>query len=313
MTMPAFPPEEIEKVRQEIVAGQERRDEDTQQVAEKELFAHLYPEGHPLHSPRLGTAETIAAITRDDLVAFHSRYWRPENTTLAIVGDVDADAVAALIEEAFGAWPNGGEPARPQLPQVAPPSAHETVNITIPNKTQVDIALGFPGISRRDPDYYQADLMNYVLGRAFMSRLNMHIREELGLAYYVYSFYYAYWGPGPWVLYMGVNPANAEKAMSAAVEELNRIQQEPPTEAELQLWKDYVKGTVARRMETYAGIAQELVLDRFYDLGVYHAYQYPGILAGITADEVNQAAKATLHPDGYVAIVAGPVAEQPAE
>ncbi len=306
---PAFPPEEIERVRSEILAAQERRDEDTQQVAEKELLANLYPIGHPLHTPRLGTAESVAAITRDDLVQFHSNYYRPENSFLAIVGDVEPAKVAELIGQVFGGWERKSEPARPVMPQVPAPEKPTVIRIEVPNKTQVDIALGFPGISRRDPHYYEADLMNYVLGRSFMSRLNMRIREELGLAYYVYSIYLGYWGPGPWILQMGVNPTNADKAISTAVEELQKIQQEAPSNEEVQLWKDYVKGTVARRMETYGGIAQELVLAAFYDLGLYHAYQYPGLLAAITPEQVHQAAQQFLHPEGYVAVVAGPVNE----
>jgi len=306
---PSFPADEIERVRGEILAAQQRRDEDTMQVAEKELLSHLYPPGHPLHTPRLGTAETVKSITRDDLTEFHSRYYRPENMLLAIVGDIDPEKVTDLVETTFGPWQRAGEPAKAEIPQVPVPDKPQTVDVPVPNKTQVDIALGFPGISRRDPNYYQADLMNYLLGASFMSRLNMHIREELGLAYYVFSSYRAYWGPGPWVLQMGVNPANADKALATALEEIKRIQQEPPSEAELQLWKDYVKGTVARRMETYGGIAQELIQASFYDLGLYHAYQYPGILANITKDQVNEAAKGFLHPDGYIAVLAGPVGE----
>ena len=306
---PAFPADEVERVRAEVLAAQQRRDEDTLQIAEKELLSHLYPPGHPLHSPRLGTAETVASITREDLVKFHSRYYRPENSYLAIVGDIDPAKAAELIEKVFGGWQRAGEPTRPEIPQVPVPEGPQTVAVPVPSKTQTDIVVGFPGISRRDPQYYQADLMNYVLGQSFMSRLNMRIREELGLAYDVGSYFLAYWGPGPWVLQMGVAPENADKAIAAALEELKRIQQEPPSEAELQLWKDYVKGTVARRMETYGGIAQELTLASFYDLGLYHAYRYPGILAQITAGEVNAAARELLHPEGYVAVLAGPVGE----
>jgi zinc protease len=312
LVMPAFPEDELENVRSEVIAAQQRRDEDTYEVAEKELFAQLHPEGHPFHYPRLGTAETVASITRDDLAAFHARYYRPENTFLAIVGDIEPEEAADIVRRAFGEWQRRGEPAEPELTPVSVPAQPVTHLVPVPNKTQADIALGFPGISRRDPDYYQADLMNYVLGRGFISRLNMQIREELGLAYYVYSYYYAYWGPGPWVLHMGVNPENADKALQAALQELRRIQQEEPSAEELQLWKDYVKGTVARRMETYAGIARELVLAAFYDLGLYHAYEYPGVLGAITADEVHSAAQEFLHPDGYVAVIAGPVGESPA-
>jgi zinc protease len=312
LMLPAFPPEEVEKVRSEIIAAQQRRDEDTYQLAEMELLAHLYPSGHPLHHPSLGNRETVSGITRDDLVAFHGKWYRPENVILAIVGDIQPAQVAELVSNAFGSWPQVGEPARPQLPPVPVPTKPETVRVPVPNKTQVDIALGFPGLSRRDPDFYKADLMDYLLGRGFMSRLNMRIRDELGLAYYVMSAYYAYWGPGPWALHMGVNPANADKAVAAAVEEVTRIQKETPADEEVKLWKDYVTGTVARQMETFSGIGQTLVLSAFYDLGLYFPYEYPGILRAITPEQVEDAARKYLHPDGYVAVLAGPVAGAPA-
>ncbi len=304
---PSFPPEEIEKVRSELIAAQERRDEDTYQVAEKELFARLFPKGHPLHHPSLGDRETISNITRDDLVAFHQRYYRPENTILAIVGDLQPEKAEKLVEEIFGPWRRGGEPARPDLPQVPVPEKPEVVRVPVANKTQVDIALGFPGIARSDPAYYQADLMNYLMGRGFMSRLNMRIREDMGLAYYVYSYYYAFYGPGPWVLHMAVRPEHVGEAVKAAVEEMERIQKEPPSEEELALWKDYVQGTVARQMETFSGIARSLVVSEFYDLGLYFPYQYPKILRKITPAQVTEAAQKFLHPAGYIAAAAGPM------
>jgi zinc protease len=310
LMFPSFPPEEIEKVRSLLIAAQQRRDEDTFQVAERELLRRLYPRGHPLHYSDLGTRETIEGISRDNLADFHALYYRPENTILAIVGDIDPAGVAGLVERAFGGWVRLGEPVRPSLPQVPVPERAAVVRVRVPNKTQTDIAIGFPGLSRRDPDYYQADLMNYLLGRGgFMSRLNLSIREKLGLAYYVWSNYFAYWGPGPWVLHMGVNPANVDKAIDAAVEEIKRIQAEAPSKEEVDLWKDYVEGTVARQMETFGGIAQNLLLASFYELGAYFPYQYPRILRAITPAQVLEAARKRLHPEGYVAVIAGPVGE----
>ncbi len=225
------------------------------------------------------------------------------------------DETEKLVEQTFGSWERKGEPARPDLPQVPLPTKPETILIAIPNKTQTDVALGFPGISRRDPDYYAADLMNYVLGRGFVSRLNLRIREEMGAAYYVSSSFYAYWGPGPWALHMGVNPSKVNAAVAAALDEMKKMQAAPPTAEELQLWRDYVEGTVARQMETYSGIAQNLVLASFYDLGLDFPYRYPEILKGITAEQVQDAAKKYLHPEAYVSAIAGPVeeAEKPAK
>jgi zinc protease len=307
LMVPSFPEEEIEKVRSELIAAQLRRDEDTRTVADKVFFERLYPEGHPLHAPLLGTKESVDSITRDDLAAFHARYYRPENTILAVVGDVDASEVAEMVEQAFAAWERRGEPVFPEMFAVPAPAEPTTVPVLVPNKTQLDILIGFPGISRRDAAYYQADLMNYLLGRGFMSRLNMRIRDDLGLAYYVWSGFYAYWGAGPWLLHMGVNPANREKAVAAAIEELEALQAEAPSEEELTLWKDYVEGTVARQMETFSGIGQNLVIAAFYDLGLYFPYQYPKLLRSITPEQVQEAAKQFLHPEGYLAVIAGPV------
>jgi len=314
LMLPSFSPDEIEKVRSLMISAQQRRDEDTAEVAEKELFSRLYPVGHPLHDNDLGTKESVGSITRDDLVAFHQKYYRPENTILAIVGDFDPDEAAALVEKSCGEWKRVGEPVRPELPQVPAPSKPEVARIPIPNKTQVDIAIGSPGISRRDPDYYQADLMNYLLGRhPLMSRLGMDIREKMGLAYDVRSDYFAYWGPGPWVLHMAVSPVNADKALAAAIAEVKKMQAAAPSEEEINLWKDYVQGTVARQMETFGGIAQNLVLSAFYDLGLYFPYEYPRILRAITADQVQNAAKQHLSPDNYIAVIVGPVEEKAKE
>jgi zinc protease len=306
LMLPSFPAEEIAKVRSDIISAQERRDEDTYQVAEKQLFARLFPEDHPLHHPMLGDKETVGKITREDLIAFHQRWYRPENTILAVVGDIKPEEVEKLVARVFGPWERAGDPARPDLPQAPVPEKAEVVRVPVPNKTQVDVALGFPGIGRRDPAYYQADLMNYLMGRGFMSRLNIRIREDLGLAYYVFSYFYAFYGPGPWVLHMGVSPENVDKAVAAAVEEMQRLQKEPPSEEQVTLWKDYVEGTVARQMETFSGIGQSLVLSAFYDLGLYFPYQYPKILRDITPAQTQEAAQRFLHPEGYVAVVAGP-------
>jgi zinc protease len=308
LMQPSFPPEEITKVRQQMLAAQDQRDEDTFQVATRTLFQRLYPADHPLHFDSLGTKATVNSITREDLMAFHNKFYRPENTILAIVGDVDPAEAVQWAERAFGDWKKIGDSVRPNLPQVAEPAANSIVRVEIPNKTQSDIAIGFPGISRRDAGYYQADLMNYILGGGFTSRLNMRIREQLGLAYYVTSDFYAFWGPGPWILNMGVNPVNADRALNAALDEMRNMQAKPPTEDELNLWKNYVQGTVARQMETFAGISQNLVSASFYDLGLYFPYEYPKILRAITAEQVQEAAKHYLHPENAITVIAGPTA-----
>jgi zinc protease len=177
----------------------------------------------------------------------------------------------------------------------------------LPGKTQSDIAIGLPGVSRLSPDHYAAELLNYVLGGGgFSSRLTTRIRDEQGLAYYVYSYFAAYRGAGPWMLRMGVNPARVEQAVTSAFAELGRINQQPPGDRELQLWKDYVTGTLALSLETNAGIAASLSDAEFYGLGLDYPWRYPELIRKLTPADVAAAGRKYITPDRAITIIAGP-------
>jgi zinc protease len=175
------------------------------------------------------------------------------------------------------------------------------------NKAQADIAYGFPAILRSDPAFYAYWLMNNILGEySIGGRLGDSIRERQGMAYYVYSALDANIVPGPLLIRAGVNPANVERALASIDEEVTRMATEGPTDQELVESRQYLIGSLPRRLETNVGIANFLQMVEFFGLGMDFDVRLPGLLASVTRDDVHAAARALLDPQRAAVVVAGP-------
>jgi zinc protease len=303
---PAFPAGQIEIRRLETLTRLAQDAENTGAVAGARFFERLYGEGHPYaHSPR-GTQASIEGLTRDDLVAFHRARVRPDCLTAAIVGDVDetraCDALAAAIE---GWDTNGARPTR-SLPAPAPPAARDRSTIDVPGKAQSDIAYGFLGPGRLDPDYYAYWVMNTVLGQYGMGgRLGENIRERQGMAYYAYSSYDAHRIPGPLLIRAGVDPANVERTITAIDDEVGRIASGGVTREERDDAVRFLIGSIPRLLETNAGVAQFLITIEQFGLGEDFERRLPALLSAVTVEQASAAA-AGLDPARAVLAVAGP-------
>ena len=180
--MPAFPVAETEKLRGDILTAIREDADDTGQISTGLLRASIYPPEHPYAWRLLGTEETIQQITRDHLAAFHETHFGPGGAVVVVVGAVDVDSVTEAVTEAFADWtaatgaqgPDGGglPAALPNIADVEPPAGVERCAKTMANKAQADVALGHPGLRRRDDDYYPAAVMNMILGRFAAARIH---------------------------------------------------------------------------------------------------------------------------------------------
>ena len=302
---PSFPDAQVAKVRERIVNSISEELDDTDQAAERALYATIYPADHPMHHLPLGELDDVKAVTRDDLIAFHRRHYRPDMVILAVVGDITPDRAAALVEEHFGGWLALGPQPTYILPTLPQPGRAIRKAVYMPGRSQVDVAIGFPGVRRTDPAYHACLLLNKILGGGDTARLYRQIREKRGLAYEVYSQFRASHAAGPWVLRMGTNPKNADRAITVALDQLRLIRKEGPSKDEMQMWKSNMSGRVALDLETNAGIARNLVDAEFYDLGLDYSYRLPKIIAGLTTKQVLAAAKQYLQPDQAVVVTAG--------
>ncbi|HLH75065.1 MAG TPA: pitrilysin family protein, partial [Chloroflexota bacterium] len=204
---PIFPPEEIEKLRGEVLALLHEERNDTGAVAGRHFRELAYPADHPYHHWSLGNEASVASFSRDDLANFHRRYVQPSRMNVAYSGAIAFDEFVDKITKAFNGWTSSGPSAPFVVPDVTPPNTVIRQDYTLAGKTQSDIILGRPSLKRSDPDFYALSLADLILGGlGLFGRLGTTVRDQQGLAYYVHSNLDATLGPGPWEVQAGVNP-----------------------------------------------------------------------------------------------------------
>ncbi|MGC9357002.1 MAG: M16 family metallopeptidase, partial [Anaerolineae bacterium] len=204
---PAFAPEQVERARAEILTDIRERVHDTRRMASRIFHELAYPETHPYHHSSDGYLETVEPLTREDLGAFHGRYFSPQGMVIIVIGAVKAREVVEAVRQAFGDW-EGTRPERAPLPEVPPLETIRERRLGIPEKIQSDLNLGWPGPARESPDFMACHVANTVLGTfGMMGRLGESVRSQSGLAYYAFSRVTGGKGPGPWRAIAGVHPA----------------------------------------------------------------------------------------------------------
>lgn len=311
---PTFPAAELEKVRGQTLTGIMQGDQDTRTLAERGLRTLAYPVGHPYARATIGTRESVGAIGRDDLIAFHARHYRPDVLSFAVVGGVPFAEAVATIERAFGDWTAAGLLPALTIPPAPLPAGGQRQEVTLAGKSQSDITLGHPSISRGDPDYYALELANLILGRFGLGgRLGKSVRETQGLAYSVGSSLEGGMGPGAWAARAGVAPGNVERAIASILAEVERIRQEPVGEDELADAQDYLTGSLPLGLESQDGVARVALDIELYGLGLDYLDRYPAIIRALTRERLREAARRHLHPNHAVIAVAGPARTASAE
>jgi zinc protease len=308
---PTFPEADVQTKRGEIVTTIRQDEDNPAAVSGEALLASLYGEEHPYGWRPRGSVESVEAITRADLQAFHARRIAPSTLTLVMVGDVDPRYAMEVANRTFGEWRATPGPGI-DLREAAPVPARVVRVIPMMNKAQADISYGFAAIRRPDPDYYAFWLMNNILGQYSLGgRLGDSIRERQGMAYYVFSAMDANVIRGPLTIRAGVSADNVERAIASIDVELSTLASDGPTERELTESKQYLIGSMPRNLETNLGIASFLQTVEFFQLGLDYDVRVPDLLRRVTRDEVHEAARRALDPSRAVVAVAGPYAGQP--
>ncbi len=303
---PAFPDREVETRRGEIVTMIRQDEDNPAAMAAEGLLSLLYGPVHPYGRRPRGTVETVERISRSSIQAFHTARFAPDSLSLVIVGDLDPKRGIESADRAFAGW-KAAATGRPQFPVIEPPSERRMRVIPMMNKAQADIAYGFTTITRSDPAFSACWLMNNILGEySIGGRLGDSIRERQGMAYYVFSALDANVIPGPLLIRAGVNPANVDRALASIDEEIARMAAEGPTDRELAESRQFLIGSLPRRLETNIGIANFLQTVEFFDLGMDYDVRVPDLLARVTRDDVHAAARAILNPARAAVVIAGP-------
>lgn len=302
LTQSTFPQEEIERQKQSIVASLKAREEEPGDIAERRFAAALFPNS-PYGRPVEGIESSVRGISQKGLREFYERYYRPNRTIMAVVGDVTAEEIAEALNQAFSSWKKG-EPGGKLLV----PSATGAPTLIRVSKelTQANIIMGHEGVTRGNPDYYAIQVMNNILGGGgFSSRVVDSIRNERGLAYSVYTNFNADKSHGTFQFVMQTKNDSAREAMRIAREEIERIRREPVSEQELNDAKDYLTGSFPLRLDTNRKVANFLAQVEFFQLGLDYPDRYGDFIRKVTREDVLRVAKRYLQPEKLITVVVG--------
>jgi len=300
---PVFPEEELERKKKETIAAIISAKDDPGTVASKAFYKVVF-QGHPYGIPVEGDEESVSRITRDDIVNFYQQYYKPNNTIIAVTGDIEYKEAVSLIETSLKRW----EKSKLKLPDV--PSVNKVVSrdsiLIDRNITQSNIVLGHTGISRDNPDYYAVTVMNYILGGGgFESRMVKEIRDKKGLAYSVYSRFDVNKYPGAFSVEVQTKNETAMEAIEGIKTELKKIREEQVQDEELKNAKAYLTGSFPLRLDTNAKISNFLVLVEFYNLGLDYINEYVKKIDAVTKDDVLRVAGKYIDTENYITVIVG--------
>jgi predicted Zn-dependent peptidase len=302
---PAFPQDKIDlaKIAQRDAIA--RRNDNPNGIAFREFNRVIFGKDSPY--ARMTEYATIDAITRDDLVAFHKRFFQPETTIFGAEGDFNAADMRAKIEKAFGGWARGGAP-KPPVPPVDPAARNRAgfYSIDKDDMEQSWVVMGMLGGRRDDPDYCALEVMNEILGGGFSSRLFSNVRSAQGLAYAVFSGANAGWDrPGTFMVGGSTKPETTLKIYHSMREQLERLVQGGATEDEIARAKDNIlKGMAFDYDSTVKILTRQMNLEYY---GYPHDYlqRYRAGIEKVTQADVAEAARKYLTPGQYAVIVLG--------
>ena len=302
LTKPRFDAEPIERIRSQILAVLRDRQEDPGTIARRELLSVFFPE-HPYGRQSSGTEDSVSRLTADDLRRFVDQRFGRDTLKIGVVGDITPDELGRLLDESLLALPARSDPGG--LAQVVPQGQGEVVVIerAIPQSV---VVFGHQGLSRDDPDFYAAYVLNYILGGgSFSSRLYQEVREKRGLAYSVYS----YLSPldHSALILGGVATANQQVGTSLDLirQEWARMAQDGPSAEELESAKVFLTGSYPLRQRSTGRIAGMLLGIQLEDLGIDYMDRRNDLIEAVTLEDVKRVAERLLDEDALTVVIVG--------
>ncbi len=300
-----FDPGDIERERQIIMEEIHMTKDSPSQQVHMLIDEILWP-GHPLGRDIAGTKQSMAGIGRDMMIAYLDSKYLPDNTVIAISGNIQHQEAVDAVSQVTGGWSN---------PQPCPDysgykeQANPRLLIEKRDTEQVHLCLALPGLSLLDPKRYILGLLNVILGEGMSSRLFTEIRDKLGLAYSISSYIDHFLDSGAITVYAGVEPKNLKVAIKAVTEQLSLLK-EPIPESELSKAKELSKGRLLLRMEDTRSVTGWMGGQEILTGDILTVDQVVSIIDAITADQLNELARELLVGEGLRLAVVGPVSEE---
>jgi zinc protease len=300
---PTFPTSDLERLRKERLTELLQLKDRAPQIADRAYAAILYGERHPYGRPLTGTEGSTRAIARADVQRFYQAYFRPNNATLIVVGDVTADDVERRARALFGGWTRANVPAT-QFKD--PPAGLATAIYLIdkPGAPQSSVRIGSIGVPRSTEDYFSLLVMNTILGGAFTSRLNTNLRETHAYTYGAGSGFSMRRSAGPFTARAEVVAAKSDSALMEFMKELRGIREAVP-DSELEKAKRYLQLQLPGEFETTGDIASQLIPVVVHGLPLDYYNSYVQRIEAVTVADVQRVAQQYVDPSKFAVVIVG--------
>lgn len=302
LTQARFDPEPLARIKGQMLAQVEREAERARDVADQVWHRTAFGV-HPYARDVDGTRKTIPTITAEDLKGFVQRRFGRDNLVIGVVGDITEGELATLLDRAFGDLPEKAAPWT--IPQARFPGAGKVVVVDrkIP---QTVVQFGQAGIGIKDPDFYAATVMNYIMGGGGLTtRLADEIREKRGLAYSVYTALVNYDYGEVLMGWVATRNARVKETLDLVRAEWARMAKEPVSRAELDDAKAYLTGSYFARLNSTGRIAGLLVGLQLDNLGIDYLTRRNKLIEAVTVADIQRVAKRLLKPDELTVVLVG--------
>lgn len=302
----SFPQEELDRLRDERLAEIEQIRSEPRGLAEEAFMELAYAPEARYAVPPGGTRESVATITREDVVRYHAAQLTPRNASIVIAGDVSPARAQVAVEQALAGW-SGQRPAAGDPGVAAAASGRRALLVAKEGAAQSELRIGHVGLPRSHPDYFPFSIMNAALGGVFSSRINLNLREKHGYTYGAHSIIDWRKSAGPFVVSTAVGTDVTADAAREVLAELERIREEELTADELSLVINYLQGVFPIRYESTAAIAAALANLVTYDLPEDYYDTYRDRVGSVTPADALRAAREHIKPDSLQMVVVGDV------
>jgi zinc protease len=299
---PHFDQEEIDRRLEQIQSGLAVNLNDPAYLISL-VSARVILGDHPYAYPGDGTPETIAALTREDIVDFWQQHYVPQAAWFTVSGDVTAEEGFAMAEQAFGGWKGDGA-VDVLLPPPAPRESKVLI-VDMPQAVQTQMVIGHTGIQRKHPDFLALNVANQIFGGSFNSRLNMKIRAKEGLTYDASSGFEAQRQTGSFTVGTFTRTEKTAEAVRMIVDLLKEFRQNPASEEEFTEAKAFLNGSFALATETSGQVADRILSAALHNLGEDYWTGYRARLEALTIGQVRSAVQRFIEPEKLAIIAVG--------
>lgn len=299
---PTFPEKSFQRNRKAMLVGLKVASQRPGSIASKMYYQQVFGD-HPYASDSSGSEASLTAITRQNVLDFHSRYYVAKNAVIAIVGAVSQEDAAQIAERVTSGLAVGE--TAPELVKVKALSAPITKRIKHESQ-QTHILVGQPGMHRGDPDYITLYVGNHILGGSgLVSRLSDQVREQRGLAYSAYSYFSPMREDGPFTMGLQTKNSQADGALALLNEIIKDYVDNGPTKEELKRSIQNITGGFALRVDSNKKIIQYIAMIGFYGLPLDYLDTFNARVEAVTVEKIQDAFKRRIHPDKLVTVMVG--------